>query len=485
LTVTGDDLIALLPLLILAAASVLILLQIAFYRSHLITALVAMDGFALAFLSIPFVADEVPRQVTPLLILDYYSYFYMGLILAAGFFVSALSYGYLQRRDLNREEYYLLLVLAALGAGVMAASSHFASLFVGLELLSISLYPLVGYILWNRRCIEAALKYLILASAATAFLLLGMALIYAQGGTLDLQEAFREGDRVILQLTGLSLIIIAVGFKLAVVPFHMWTPDVYQGAPAPVTAFVATASKGAMFAVLLRYFIQVKPEDESMVWMVFAIIAILSIVLGNLLALLQTNVKRLLAYSSIAHLGYLLVAFLAGGANGATAVAYYLAAYVVTTLGTFGIITVLSGPDREAENLVDFRGLYWRRPWLAAAFTAMLLSLGGIPLTAGFVGKFYVVLAGVGTAQWFLVFSLVLGSAIGIYYYLRVIVQMYLPRAQEDGETAGGDQLPAPAFSTGDGLVLAALVFLLIWLGVYPGPFLRIIRATVETLVQQ
>ncbi len=460
------------PLLIVAAVSVVILLQIAFWRNHLAVSLWSLAGLALALISIPWAADPAPLQVTELLILDQFAYFYLGLILAAGIGVVALSYGYLEKRNLNKEEFYLLLVLATLGAGVLVAARHFIAFFVGLELLSISLYPLIGYVLWNERCLEAALKYLILAAASSAFLLFGMALVYAQGGTLVLEEAFREGDKLVLHITGLSLIVIAVGFKLAVVPFHMWTPDVYQGAPAPVTAFVATVSKGAMFALLLRFFVQVNPGDESLVWLVFTVIAVLSILLGNLLALLQTNVKRILAYSSIAHLGYLLVAFLAGGEKATEAVAYYLMAYFVTTLGTFGVVTLLSGPDREAEELEDYRGLFWRNPRMAAFFTAMLFSLAGIPLTAGFVGKFYVVLAAVGTKLWFPVFILVAGSAISIYYYLRIVVRMY---TAEDPERAGRERLPAPTFTPGDRLILAVLVILLIWLGVYPSTFLSFI----------
>ena len=196
-----------------------------------------------------------------------------------------------------------------------------------------------------------------------------------------------------MALVGVGLIIVGFSFKLALVPFHLWTPDVYQGAPAPVTAFVATVSKGAMFALLVRYFSVVDLRSHHALVIVFTLLAIASMVVGNLLALLQHNVKRLLAYSSIAHLGYLLVAFLASSVLATTAVTFYLVAYFVTTLGAFGVVTVLSTGEREAESLDDYRGLVVRRPWLAALFTAMLLSLAGIPLTAGFVGKFYLTVA--------------------------------------------------------------------------------------------
>ena len=223
-----------------------------------------------------------------------------------------------------------------------------------------------------------------------------MALVYATTGDMTVAGAARpvSGGTAPLGVVdglGIVLIVVGVGFKLAVVPFHMWTPDVYQGAPAPVTAFVATVSKAAVFALLLRFFRPVGGDQTAALFLVFAAIAIASMVAGNLLALRQNNVKRILAYSSIAHLGYLLVAFLAGGENGGTAATFYLVAYSATTLAAFGVVTVLSGGDRDAELLDDYRGLGWRRPWLAAVFAVALFSLAGIPLTAGFVGKFYLV----------------------------------------------------------------------------------------------
>jgi NADH-quinone oxidoreductase subunit N len=254
---------------------------------------------------------------------------------------------------------------------------------------------------------------------------------------------------------------------------------VYEGAPAPVAAFVASVSKGAVFAVLLRYFAEANAYDNGSVRLVLILIAVASMLAGNLLALLQENVKRLLAYSSIAHLGYLLVAFLAAGPRAAEAVTAYLVAYFVAILGAFGVIAVLSGSDRDAELLADYRGLFWRRPVLACTFTGMLLSLAGIPLTAGFVGKFYVLTAGVGSALWALVLVLVAGSAIGLFYYLRIVVVMFVTPLSEkaaEGKAAQPRRVPASH------LVLAVLVLLLLWFGVYPAPFVRLIEAAVGGL---
>jgi NADH-quinone oxidoreductase subunit N len=311
-----------------------------------------------------------------------------------------------------------------------------------------------------------------------------MALIYAELGTMELGQIVSRGAEMgthtILVPAGLAMIIVGAGFKLSVVPFHFWTPDVYEGAPAPVTAFVATVSKGSMFALLLRYFTRIDIHAYGSLFLLFAIISLSSMVVGNLLALLQNNVKRILAYSSIAHLGYLLVALQASGPMAVTAVAYYLVSYFVTTLGAFGIITVLSGAEREADTLDDYRGLALQRPWLAGVFTAMVLSLAGIPLTAGFVGKFYVVAAGVGSALWLLIVGLVINSAIGLFYYLRIITVMFMPTQKMEVRKShpAGTKL-----SVAGTVILALLTVMLLLLGIYPASLLEVIRRTAATLI--
>ena len=403
--------------------------------------------------------------------------FYTGLILAATAAVTLLSFGYLERRNERRDEYYLLLLLAALGSIVLVAAVHFASLFLGLEVLTVSLYALVAYTRTHEHSIEASMKYLVLAAVSAAFLLFGMALVYAELGTMEFARMTTmplDAPGRVVALVGVGLIVVGFGFKLALVPFHLWTPDVYQGAPAPVTAFIATVSKGAMFAVLLRYFTIIDLRTHHTVFLIFAILAIASMVVGNLLALLQRNVKRLLAYSSIAHLGYLLVAFLASGTLAATAITFYLVAYFVTTIGAFGVVTVLSSADGEAEHLDDYRGLFARRPWLSAVFMAMLLSLAGIPLTAGFVGKFYLTVAAGGAALWSLLIVMMVTSGIGLFYYLRIVVAMFMESAADASADREPSRLPLVT-----GLTLSALTVTLVWLGVYPAPLIRLIRIVV------
>jgi len=476
----GTDILAILPLLVLTATAVVVMLAVCIRRSHLLAVWLALIGLAAAFGSLWAAAPLTPIQVTPLLIIDRYALFYMGLIIAATFATVILAYGYLENQTGYREELYILTLVAALGSSVLVASSHFVSFFLGLEILSVALYAMSAYLCTRKQPLEAGMKYLVLAAASAAFLLFGMALVYAQLGTMQFGQiaALLAGGvhySNALLLPGLALIITGIGFKLAVVPFHMWTPDVYEGAPAPVTAFIATVSKGAMVALLLRYFYETGTQNLGAVFLVFSIIAIASMVVGNLLALLQNNVKRILAYSSIAHLGYVLVAFLAGGTRAAEAVTFYLVAYFVTTLGAFGVVSVLSNGERDADALEDYRGLFWRRPALAGIFTLMLLSLAGIPLTAGFVAKFLLVAAGASSALWALVFILIVTSVVGLFYYLRILVALYSPPA-EAGEAG------LPALSRGASYLLVALTVLLVWIGVYPAPLLDAVQRAVSSL---
>ncbi len=471
------DFTALSPLIALALTPIAVMIAIAIRRSYAVAVALTLAGLAASFASLWSAASQIPRRETPLLVIDGYALLYIALIVIATFVVALLSYGYFEKRSGNREEYFVLLSTAALGSAVLAASAHFVSFFLGLEILSVALYGLIAYPHTLKRPVEAGLKYLVLAAASAAFLLFGMALIYGATGALSfagIARALEQADPAYL-LPGSALILTGVGFKLAVAPFHLWTPDVYEGAPAPATAFIATASKGGMVSLLLRYSAGTGAGGIGPVMTVVAITAIASMVAGNLLALQQTNVKRILAYSSIAHLGYVLVAFLAGGTSGAAAATFYIAAYIVTILGAFGVVTVLSGADGEAEDLDDYRGLFWRRPLLAAVFTAMLLSLAGLPLTAGFLGKFYVVAAGAATEHWALILVLVVTSAIGLYYYLRVVVALY---AQPLDTPA-----PLPCPGVGIRLTLVALLALLLWLGIYPGPILDLVRAAVSSLL--
>lgn len=481
MTITLLNLIGLLPILITSVTIVAVMLSVAVRRHHWWNSTLTLVGLNVALFSIYFVFRAGAQSITPLLVVDSYACFYMALILVATLACATVSYAYLEGYPGHREEFYMLLMLAALGGLVMVCSRHMASFFIGLELLSIPVYGLVSYTLSRTRSLEGGIKYLVLSAAASACILFGMALLYAQLGTLSfvgLGAGFSSDSvRDPILLVGSAMIIIGIGFKLSLVPFHLWTPDVYQGAPAPVGAFLATASKVAVFAAFMRIYIESPALHDVLIEEILTVIAIISIVVGNLLALTQTNLKRLLGYSSIAHFGYLLVPLIVNNTVSIEAAGVYLVTYVITTLVAFGVVTLVSSPYQyeDADALFEYRGLFWKRPYLTAALTVVMLSLAGIPMTAGFIGKFYVIALGVDAQNWPLVAAVVFGSAVGIYYYLRVMVIMYLNEpgarrheiANDWGQHIGGIMV----------MVMATLILLF---GVYPQPLMKCINTITQ-----
>ena len=484
---TITDFALTLPLILLAAGILVVMLVSAFFRRHSLTAGLSAATILLSLLSIPIAWRSAPGQVTSLLQIDPFGLMYLGLLFLAGFSVVLLAHAYLNKHQVQPEEFYLLLLLSLLGGSILALSSHFASLVLGLEILSVALYAMIGYLRDREHSIEAAIKYLVLAAVSAAILLFGIALIYAAQGTLAFSQlSLNSGSQGALPnvflLTGLGMLFTGIGFKLAVVPFHMWTPDVYQGAPAPVSGFIATVSKGAIVVLLLRLSQALQIQGKPSFLLALTVIAILSMLIGNLLALLQKNVKRLLAYSSIAHLGYILVAFLASSQIGVVAVTVYLAAYFATILAAFGVVGVVSTDDHEAETVEDYHSLFWKRPGLALVLTIAMLSLIGMPLTAGFIGKLYLLMAGIGSALWLLVLVLVLSSGIGLYYYLRVIAAMFAtPDEDQPAESSSmlpiAARLPFPVT-----LVLGGLILVVLWIGLFPTPLIGFIQTAIGSL---
>ena len=482
------------PLVVLAVGALLVLASAAFTRSLLLSFVVTLVALGVAIASSVALTARAPFTVTSFLSFDSFVLFGFALILGATFFAAIGSWAALRTRGAEGGDFFFLFLLSALGACILAASAVFASFFLGLELMSVSLYGLIGWRRESRRGTEAAIKYLLIAGASSAFLLFGMALFYADTGTMNLGR-LAEAAQGPLAPVGLGMMLVGIGFKLAVVPFHLWTPDVYDGAPAPVTGFIATVSKGAMVVVLVRAFAPALvgtggvnglvgdgtgAASSAFPW-VFAVIAGLSMFAGNILALRERNVKRILAFSSIAHLGYILVAFLAGGAEALRAVSFYLVAYFITTLGAFGAITELSGPQKDADDLSQYEGLAARRPWLAAGFTAMLLSLAGLPLTAGFVGKVIILRAGAGAQLWTLAVILAVNGTVSIFYYLKIVSAMFRGFAvhAEAGTTppvaAGSPVAVSARVPVLAGAALIALTILVIALGVFPSPLIALI----------
>jgi len=461
---------ALLPLLVLAVTALVALTQVAIRRHLTTTVAITSLGLALAAAAVVPAATAAPAAVDALLAIDSLGLFVTALVCVLGLAIGLLAHATLARGPEPLDEFFVLLVLAVLGAAVLASAVHFAALLLGLEILSVALYGLIAYPASRRGPVEAGVKYLVLAGVASAILVFGMACLYAATGDLTLAGAVggaATGD--LLAVAGLVLLLLGLFFKLALVPLHMWTPDVYVGAPAPVTALVATVSKGAALAVLWRVLAGADLAGVPAVALVLVCAGVASMLLGNLLALRQQDVKRILAYSSIAHLGYLLLAVVAGGSAGSAAVVFYLAAYTVTMTAALGTVAALAPRGEELTALADYRGLFWRRPGPALVMAIALLSLAGIPLTAGFLAKTYVLVAGVGAAQWWLVFALVVGSAVGVYYYLRVLLTM-AERTDEIGAAAAS--LPTAAR-----IVLTVLAVAVVWLGVLPATLQPVVDA--------
>lgn len=468
---TKLDFLCLSPLIIISSAPIIIMIIVTISRQFKAVYTFSLFMFLLAMGSLFFITPYTTRRFDPLLIIDNYSILFLGIIFFTGIVITILSYEYFSKQGGEREEYFIILFLGVIGSSVLVTANHFVTFFLGLETLSISLYVMIAYLKYRAQNIEAGVKFLVIASVSTAFLLFGMGLIYAHTGTMNFQQL---GNIVVhsdhfspIILTGIGLMIAGIGFKLALVPFQIWTPDVYQGAPAPVTTFIATISKASVLALAIRLFFDIKGYDNGALFTILSAIAILSMFTGNLLALQQKNFKRMLGYSSIAHMGYLTIILLTGTLAGIEAAIFYVVAYILTSLAAFGIITILSVCERDAEDVQDMKGLFWSNPWLAIVLSLALFSLAGIPLTAGFISKFYLVLAGVKSGLWLLAVILIINSVISLFYYLRVVKAMF---------TASEERKIVKLTVLGN-LVLVIIVAGLLFLGIFPSFLTEIISS--------
>ena len=478
-----SEIMPILPLIIPAAAAILLMLLIAFFRNHLLTASVTLISLVFALVMVFVSYEKQPRHISNLFVMDGYAHFFITLIYAAALIVCAMSYGYLKNKQIVREEYYLFLLTTALGCGVLVSSSHFASLFIGIELLSLSLYVLITYT-GTMTGIEAGIKYFVMTAVSISFLLFGISLIYAACGTMSFSSVQAETiasttTNNLLYLAGISMFLIGIGFKLALVPFHYWIADIYEGAPAPVAGFVGTASKGAVFAVLMRYFSAINIPGQKSLYVIFTAIAIASMFFGNITALLQTKIKRILGYSSIAHFGYLLVTLIAGNTIAITAASFYLTSYFITILAIFGIITFLSKGENDFDTLDNYKGLAFNHPFYAASLTIAMFSLAGIPLTAGFIAKLYIILAGANIKLWALLIILIINSLIGLFYYLRIVISFFDKSHLEKASENISIDL-SPSFSLPGAFSVGLLLFFLIYLGVAPGHLLHVIENLIK-----
>jgi NADH-quinone oxidoreductase subunit N len=430
-----EDLIRVLPETIWCVFGVALMLLQPFTRNRNVLAFFAILGTALGTVATLFAGFPGGSAFGGLIQMDAFSVFFHLLIGLVAFLVVLASGPYLERENLEAAEFYALVFFATAGMGVLASAQELLTAFIGLEMSSISSYVLAGYRRDTLKSSESAMKYFLLGSFATAFFLYGIALVYGSTGTTNLALMTAADPSSNLLKLGLALILIGLGFKVAAAPFQIWTPDVYEGAPTPVTALFSAGPKAATFALLLRIFATVPAATHFWFW-AFWVLAVLTMFAGNLGALMQTNVKRLLAYSSIAHAGYILVAFAAvtflagngdtGAAPAYAAVLFYLLSYALVKLGAFTIVSQLGGAGEKHLSLDDYAGLGRRQPLVAAALTLFLLSLLGLPVTAGFFGKFYVFKAAVNSHLIWLAVLMAVNSVIGAYYYFRLIVVMYM-----------------------------------------------------------
>ena len=477
------DLIALAPELVLATLAMVVLLAgLASGRPrHGLLgagAVLALAATGAALWLAAAATDPAARFFSGMFALDHFAVFFKALFLLSSALVVLLSLDYLERNDYRPGEYLALVMFATVGMMTMASGANLVVVYVGLELMALSTYVLAGYFRREVKSHEAAAKYFVLGALSSGILLYGLSLIYGATGTLDLATLARvlAGAKASpTAVVGVALLACGFLFKVAAVPFHVWTPDVYEGAPTPITAFMSVGPKAAAFAMFLRVFVGgLAPLSPSWVWLI-GVSAALTMIWGNVAALIQDNVKRMLAYSSIAHAGYALVGLVAGGPSGTNSVLFYMLVYTVTNLGAFGFVIMLESRGYAGETVNDYAGLARRHPAAAFGMLLFMLSLGGIPPTAGFMGKLYLFAAAVQAGYVWLVVIAVLMSAVSLYYYLRIVLQMYL----REGDGAEPAELVAAPWTE---RVIWACGAAVLVIGMLPAPFLAAARATTGVL---
>jgi NADH-quinone oxidoreductase subunit N len=477
------DLYLIAPEIVVTAFGFLVLLVDVFTpkaerKSYL--GIISLIGIILAFLFTLPQIGSIKTGFGGMFTSDGFALFFKVLFLIIAFLTTLISMAYVQREGIEFGEYYALIHFSTLGMMLMAAGTHLITIFLGLETMSISIYILAGMMREDKRSIEAAMKYFLLGAFATGFLLYGIALLYGATGSLHLKEvASYIASKNLLKnpmlLMSLVFLTIGFGFKIASVPFHMWTPDVYEGAPTSITAFMATGVKAAGFSALLRVFFSAlpgfRPDWTSIMWL----IAVATMTVGNLVAISQENIKRMLAYSSIAHAGYILVAFVAGNDLGTSGILFYLMAYAFMNIGAFTVVILLGKKGEENTLITDYAGVGFKYPLLAASMTIFLLSMAGIPPLGGFMAKFYVFSAAVKSKFYWLVIIGVLNSAVSVYYYLRVTVLMYF--REPEREIVGLQFSPASVFA----LIVAVVGTL--YMGIFPANVLSFAQKSIAGLM--
>ncbi|MFZ0734919.1 MAG: NADH-quinone oxidoreductase subunit N [Candidatus Sulfotelmatobacter sp.] len=480
----GVDYIRILPEIILAVFGIAVMLLdplVDEEKSQKGLGIIAFAGTVAALISTWYMAQSPGLAFSNTIRIDTFSIFFTFLVIAIAAVVILSSFEYMAVQRIRAGEYYALILFGVVGMALMASAIELVMIFIALEISSISTYILAGFRRNDAASSESSLKYFLLGSFATAFFLYGVALMFGATGSTNIDviaQKLRSGPVGMLTFAGMALMFVGLGFKVAAAPFHVWTPDVYEGAPAPVVGFMSTAPKAAAFAVLLRVVFAINAPGRF--WFLW-VTAALSMTLGNVGALVQTNVKRLLAYSSIAQAGYVLVAFAMtspeNSANGISAVMFYTAAYAAMNVGAFAVVSHFANAGERYVTLEDYEGLGRSSPFLAATLTIFLLSLIGIPITGGFFAKFYVFSAALRANLIWLTLIGVVNSAIGAYYYLRIIVVMYMREARKE--------VPVTPVSFGVATALAVSIVATLYLGLLPNRVLQITQRSAQELLPQ
>jgi NADH-quinone oxidoreductase subunit N len=484
-----SDFYYLLPELVLTAGSLLLLLAdlIVARDKQSVLAWVTLAILAATAAALVPVADAHVQVAHGLIAVDRFALFFKVVFLMAAALTVLMSIRYLDVEGTRAGEYYFLILCATLGMMIMAGGTDLITLFIGLETMAIAFYVLTGFLKPSRRSNEAAVKYFLLGAFSLGILLYGMSLLYGLTGTTNLRSiatALVGQERDPRLVLAVILIVAGMGFKIAAVPFHMWAPDVYEGAPTPIAAFLSVGSSAASFAMLLRIFVESLPAmrvtaiggmaGPAIGWTtLFYVLSVVTMTVGNFAALTQSNLKRMLAYSSIAHGGYLLIGVVAGTTRGFTAMLIYLFVYSFMQLGAFTVLALLRRNDVVGDELKDLNGLFFRQPFAAVAMLLFMLSLGGVPPTAGFMGKFWLFSAAIESGYVWLAVIGVLNSAVSLYYYIRIVVFMWLKN-----EPTGSAPTTSPAL----GLALGVAVVATLALGMYPQPLFEFAQASAATL---
>ncbi|WP_422667118.1 NADH-quinone oxidoreductase subunit N [Buchnera aphidicola] len=479
-----EEFTVLLPLLILILTATIVMLSIAFQRNHFFVSALSISGLIISFFSLFLVNKVIPQYITALFYITRYSVLYISMILLSSITTCIFAYSWLSKYQFNKEEFYLLILISTLGSIGLTISHHMSSLFVNIEIISFPIFGLIFYSHKYKYSLESSLKYIILSSISSSFLLLGIAWIYSVSGSLNFSSISQilnivsYNSEKLVVLFGLCMIFLSLFFKLSIFPFHLWIADIYQGTPALVLSFFSNAAKISIIALLFNFFPYILFENNTILYEIICLMIFLSIIFGNLMAIMQNNIKRLFGYTSISQLGYMLITLLTLRYNylfSLETISIYLISYFFSNICFFGIINIISNPNNsnDVDIMPAYQGLFWRQPILAVIMTIVCLSLAGVPITLGFIGKFYILSIIIQNHLWFLGMAFFIGGVLGFYCYLRIIINLYLNPLQLSGNNISISTRWIYTFS---GIIILFSGIMLLILGIFPNILINLVK---------